>query len=126
MRCCRTDLPFTHILKPAGTSGFEQMPVVEWLCLELGRMAGLATAQAALIAMPRGMPPALVIKRFDIRENGDDPRWLAMEDVSSILGVLAKDKHKAPSSAWRVRSARCRPILMRISRRCSPLRSSVG
>lgn len=29
-----TELPFTHILKPAGASGFEQMPVVEWLCLE--------------------------------------------------------------------------------------------
>jgi serine/threonine-protein kinase HipA len=89
-----TDLPFTHILKPAGTSGFEHMPVVEWLCLELGRIAGFTTAEAALIAMPDGMPPALVVERFDIRENGDDPRRLAMEDFCSILGVPAEDKYK--------------------------------
>lgn len=89
-----TDLPFTHILKPAGTSGFEHMPVVEWLCLKLGRMAGFTTAETALIAMPDGMPPALVVERFDIRENGDDPRRLAMEDFCSILGVPAEDKYK--------------------------------
>lgn len=89
-----TELPFTHILKPAGTSGFEQMPVVEWLCLELGRMAGFATAEAALIVMPDGMLPALVVERFDIRENRDDTRRLAMEDFCSILGVSAQDKYK--------------------------------
>jgi serine/threonine-protein kinase HipA len=89
-----TDLPFTHILKPAGTSGFEQMPVVEWLCLELGRMAGFTTAQAALIAMPGGISPALVVERFDIRENGHDTRRLAMEDFCSILGVPAEDKYR--------------------------------
>lgn len=89
-----TDLPFTHILKPAGTSGFEQMPIVEWLCLELGRMAGFTTAEAALIEMPGGMPPALLIERFDIRDNGDDQRRLAMEDFCSILGVPAEDKYK--------------------------------
>ena len=30
------DQPFTHILKPAGTAGFDMLPIVEWLCLELG------------------------------------------------------------------------------------------
>lgn len=89
-----TDLPFTHILKPAGTSGFEQMPVVEWLCIELGRMAGFTSAEAALTVMPDGMAPALVVERFDIRENGSDPRRLAMEDFCSILGVPAEDKYK--------------------------------
>jgi serine/threonine-protein kinase HipA len=89
-----TKHPFTHILKPAGTSGFEQMPVVEWICLELGRMTGFATANAALIAMPHGVPPALVIERFDIRDDGDDTRRLAMEDFCSILGVPAEDKYK--------------------------------
>jgi serine/threonine-protein kinase HipA len=29
------DQPFNHILKPAGTAGFETLPVVEWLCLEI-------------------------------------------------------------------------------------------
>ena len=52
------DQPFTHILKPAGTAGFDMLPIVEWLCLELGRAAGFETPDAALIAMPDGMPPA--------------------------------------------------------------------
>ena len=89
-----TKLSFSHILKPAGTSGFEQMPVVEWLCLTLARMTGFATAEAALTVMPNGMSPALVVERFDIRENGDDERRLAMEDFCSILGLSAEDKYK--------------------------------
>ena len=34
------DRAFTHVLKPAGTAGFETLPIVEWLCLELGAPAG--------------------------------------------------------------------------------------
>lgn len=26
-------IPFTHILKPAGTSGFESLPIIEWILL---------------------------------------------------------------------------------------------
>lgn len=89
-----TDLPFTHILKPAGTSGFEHMPIVEWLCLELGARAGFRSANAALIAMHEGMLPALLVERFDIRENGDDQRLLALEDFCSLLGVRSEDKYK--------------------------------
>ncbi len=89
-----TDLPFTHILKPAGTSGFEQMPVVEWMCLELGRCAGFTVPAAVLVPMPDGMPPALLVERFDIRETPADERRLALEDFCSILGVPAEDKYK--------------------------------
>lgn len=35
-----TGLPFTHILKPAGTSGFKALPVIEFLAMALGRHAG--------------------------------------------------------------------------------------
>jgi serine/threonine-protein kinase HipA len=56
-----TDLSFTHILKPAGTSGFEQMPVIEWLCLRLARNAGFETAETVLVEMPEAMPPALLV-----------------------------------------------------------------
>jgi hypothetical protein len=37
----------THIPKPAGTAGFETLPIVEWLCLELGRVAGFEVPAAA-------------------------------------------------------------------------------
>jgi len=89
-----TNLPFTHILKPAGTSGFEQMPIVEWLCLELGHLAGFSTPSTALIEMPGDMPAALLVERFDIRENAGDMRRMALEDFCSILDVPAGDKYK--------------------------------
>ena len=89
-----TDLPFTHILKPAGTSGFEHMPIAEWLCLEIARLAGFSAPATALIAMPGGMPPALLVERFDIRETPEDTRRLVLEDFCSALGVPAEDKYK--------------------------------
>ncbi|MDR3440001.1 HipA domain-containing protein, partial [Telmatospirillum sp.] len=89
-----TNLPFTHILKPAGTSSLEQIPVVEWLCLELGRLAGFTVPSTALVRMPGEMPPALLVERFDIREDDKDMRRMALEDFCSILGVPAEDKYK--------------------------------
>jgi serine/threonine-protein kinase HipA len=85
--------PFTHILKPAGTAGFETLPLVEWLCLELGRSAGFDVPAAALLEMPDGMPPALVVERFDIRRGPADQRRLAMEDFCSILDLPASAKY---------------------------------
>jgi serine/threonine-protein kinase HipA len=87
------DQPFTHILKPAGAAGFDMLPIVEFLCLELGRAAGFETPDAALIAMPDGMPPALVVERFDIRRGPHDQRRLAMEDFCSILDLPASAKY---------------------------------
>lgn len=85
--------PFTHILKPAGTAGFEMLPIVEWLCLELGRSAGFEVPDAALLAMPDGMSPALVVERFDIRRGAQDQRRLALEDFCSILDLPASAKY---------------------------------
>lgn len=87
------DLPFTHILKPAGAAGFETLPVVEWLCLELGRAAGFDVPSAALIEMPDGAPPALVVERFDIRRDAGDRRRLALEDFCSILDLPTAAKY---------------------------------
>lgn len=87
------DQPFTHILKPAGTAGFETLPVVEWLCLELGRSAGFDVPGAALLKMPDGMSPALVVERFDVRREPADQRRLAMEDFCSILDLPASAKY---------------------------------
>ena len=87
------DLPFTHILKPAGTAGFEMLPIVEWLCLELGRAAGFVTPNIALTPMPDGMSPALLVERFDIRLSTDDRRRLALEDFCSVLDLPASAKY---------------------------------
>lgn len=87
------DAPFTHILKPAGTAGFEALPVVEWICLELGRAAGFVVPDAALVGMPDGMAPALVVERFDIRRDEADERRLALEDFCSVLDLPASAKY---------------------------------
>ncbi|EJC83263.1 HipA-like protein [Rhizobium leguminosarum bv. trifolii WSM2297] len=85
--------PFTHILKPAGTSGFEALPAIEWQSMELGRAAGFIVPAIALVAMPDGMPHALAVERFDVRTSLDDIRRLALEDMASVLGVRPEDKY---------------------------------
>lgn len=85
--------PFSHILKPAGPSGFEALPLVEWIGLTLARQAGFAVPETALIEMPDGMPPALLVERFDIRAGADDHRLLAMEDLCSVLDLSPEAKY---------------------------------
>lgn len=88
-----TERPFTHILKPAGTSGFQALPVIEYLAMALGRHAGLVAPTTALTAMPDGMPPALIVERFDIRVSADDKRCLALEDLCSVLDLPPEAKY---------------------------------
>ena len=88
-----TDKPFTHILKPAGTSGFEALPIVEYLALSLGRTAGFEVPAASLVPMPDGLPPSLVVERFDIRRGADDRRRIALEDFCSVLDVPTEAKY---------------------------------
>ncbi|MGJ7580430.1 type II toxin-antitoxin system HipA family toxin [Variovorax sp. RHLX14] len=85
--------PFTHILKPAGTSGFEALPVVEWIGLGLARAVGFETPDHALVPMPGTLPPALLVERFDIRDQDGDVRLIAMEDMCSVLGLGPEDKY---------------------------------
>ncbi len=88
-----TALPFTHILKPAGTGGFEHLPLVEWMGLALAAGVGLEVPANALVVMPDGLHPALVVERFDVRRNLQDRTMLAMEDMCSILDLAPKDKY---------------------------------
>lgn len=88
------DAPFTHILKPAGTAGFEHLPIVEWFCLEVGRAAGFEVPAVALTAMPDSMPPALIVERFDVRRGGGDQRRLALEDFCSVLDLPTEAKYE--------------------------------
>ncbi len=85
--------PFTHILKPAGTGGFEALPLIEWQALSLGAAIGLDTPAMALVPMPDGLPPALLVERFDIRRSEDDTRLIALEDFCSVLGVPTSAKY---------------------------------
>src|SRR5262249_46639815 len=88
-----TGKPFTHILKPAGTSGYDDLPVVEWLAMTLGREVGFDVPATALVSMPDKMPPALVVERFDIRIGENDTRMLALEDLCSVLDLPTSAKY---------------------------------
>lgn len=85
--------PFTHILKPAGTGGYEAQPLIEWTALAIGRSAGFAVPSNVLLAMPDGMPPALLVERFDVRVGNDDRRLLALEDFCSVLDLPPAAKY---------------------------------
>lgn len=87
------DTPFTHILKPAGSQGFEALPIVEWICMTLARAADFEVPEVALIDMPDGMAPALLVERFDIRRSANDIRRIALEDFCSVLDVPAARKY---------------------------------
>ncbi|KEJ94330.1 serine/threonine-protein kinase HipA [Pseudosulfitobacter pseudonitzschiae] len=86
-------LPFTHILKPAGTSGFQALPVIEYLAMSLAGATGLAVPAIALVPMPDAMPPALLVERFDIRTSASDTRRLALEDMCSVLDLTPDAKY---------------------------------
>ncbi len=88
-----TTEPFTHILKPAGTSGFQALPIIEYLSMSLGQAAGFAVPAVALVGMPDGMPPALIVERFDIRGGTDDHRRIALEDICSVLDLPPDAKY---------------------------------
>ncbi|MGE0189114.1 MAG: type II toxin-antitoxin system HipA family toxin [Steroidobacteraceae bacterium] len=88
-----TEKSFTHILKPAGTSGFETLPLIEWTALALGKSVGFDVPATALMAMPDGMPPALLVERFDIRQGSSDTQLLAMEDLCSVLDLPPDAKY---------------------------------
>jgi len=85
--------PFTHILKPAGTSGFEPLPVIEWMALMLGKAVGFEVPSVALVTMPSKMPPALLVERFDIRNGESDTRRFALEDLCSVLNLPTEAKY---------------------------------
>lgn len=88
-----TTAPFTHILKPAGTSGFQALPLIEYLAMTLGRATGLDVPAIALTPMPDGMPPALIVERFDIRDGENDGRRIALEDMCSVLDLPPEAKY---------------------------------
>lgn len=88
-----TGKPFTHILKPAGTSGYDALPLIEWIAMALGRAAGFTVPATALVAMPDNMPPALIVERFDIRTSREDKRMFMLEDICSVLDLPTSAKY---------------------------------
>ncbi|MCY3879365.1 MAG: type II toxin-antitoxin system HipA family toxin [Rhodobacteraceae bacterium] len=88
------ELAFTHILKPSPGAGFEDLPLVEAACLAAARACGFETAAHAMISMPGNLPNALLVERFDIRQDRNDRRKIAIEDMASARGMAPSEKYE--------------------------------
>lgn len=86
--------PFSHILKVPREGYYQSLPAIEWLGLELSKRAGLETADHALVEMPDGMAPALIVERFDIPDVEDDLTKLTR--ISDFCNITNREpeKHK--------------------------------
>ena len=58
-----------------------------------GQGRRFCSPRTALVAMPDGMAPALIVERFDIREGLKDKRMLALEDFCSVLDLPVQAKY---------------------------------
>ncbi|MCK5000517.1 MAG: HipA domain-containing protein [Anaerohalosphaera sp.] len=73
-----------YILKPQ-TQEFAQLPQNEYLCMQMGSLFGLNTAQSILLKLADGSQ-AYLVKRFDRFKKGNRMEKLACEDIHQILG----------------------------------------
>lgn len=92
---------FTHILKLPGGSNAGKLPTegnlrsvgaLEWFCLRVSEKVGINTAAHTLVPLPHGLPPAVLVERFDIPENEDDSRQILMQDLCSLAKIPSHEK----------------------------------
>jgi serine/threonine-protein kinase HipA len=92
---------FTHILKLPGGGSAEKLPTegnlrsigaLEWFCLRVSEKVGINTAGHALVSLPHGFPPAVLVERFDIPENEGDSRRVLMQDLCSLAKIPSHKK----------------------------------
>ena len=72
------------ILKPQ-TQQFAELPQNEYVCMQMGGMFDLNTAESILLELSDGTP-AYLVKRFDRFKKGKHMEKLACEDMHQILG----------------------------------------
>lgn len=86
---------FTHLLKlPGGGEKLGAIGALEWMSLQVAEKVGVNTTKHALVPLPGGLPPALLVERFDIPENETDSRKILMQDFCSLANVPSHDKNK--------------------------------
>lgn len=92
---------FTHILKLPGGGSTEKLPTegnlrsigaLEWFCLRVSEKVGISTAGHTLIPLPHGLPPAVLVERFDIPSDEADSRRVLMQDLCSLAKIPAYEK----------------------------------
>lgn len=89
----KDDYPSTHIIKPALRREYEDLELIEYFCLELGRRLGLRVPDAQY-GRAQGIP-YLLVERYDrARDDRGRIRRLHQEDFCQALGVLPDAKYE--------------------------------
>lgn len=83
--------PTTHILKPA-VAGFDDHDLNEHLCLDAARRAGLLAVRTRVARF--GDESAVVVDRYDRRENESGVLRVHQEDLCQALGVPPSRKYQ--------------------------------
>lgn len=92
---------FTHILKLPGGGNSGKLPTegnlrsigaLEWFCLRVSEKVGINTAGHALVPLPHGLPPAVLVERFDIPVTDADSRRILMQDMCSLAKISSHEK----------------------------------
>ncbi|MCD4824914.1 MAG: HipA domain-containing protein [Phycisphaerae bacterium] len=73
-----------YILKPQ-TQTFSELPQNEYVCMQMGRLFGVKTAENILLELADDSP-AYLVKRFDRRKHGKRIEKIPCEDMNQILG----------------------------------------
>jgi serine/threonine-protein kinase HipA len=81
----------SHILKPA-VAGLDDHDLNEHLCLDAARRAGLVVARTRVARF--GKESAIVVDRYDRRQDGDRLLRIHQEDMCQALGVHPARKYQ--------------------------------
>ncbi|HRC27183.1 MAG TPA: HipA domain-containing protein, partial [Alphaproteobacteria bacterium] len=85
---------FTHLLKLPGSDKLGSLGALEWLSLRVAEKVGIETSKHALVSLPDGLPPTLMVERFDIPETPDDSRKILMQDFCSLAKIPSHQKNE--------------------------------
>ena len=87
--------PFTHMLKLNTSSEFRLLPKVEYACLQAAKSCGFDVPAHTILNLPNISFSALIIERFDIRQNEKDNRRIILEELNILLGQTSKEKYES-------------------------------
>ena len=92
-----TNKAFTHFVKFPQTddTNFYPWGINEWMCMQIARDSGLKVADTALLPLQNGLPPALLVERFDIpdEKTDDNKTKILMQDFCSLNDIPPSKKY---------------------------------
>ena len=91
---CEGAAATTHIFK-SGVAGLSHQALNEYVCMRLAAACGIDSAHVEYLEFEddEGTEPAIVVERYDRRDDGDAVVRLHQEDFCQALGCLPQNKY---------------------------------